>query len=77
MCEPSLGQGQTICVLDGGYRKSHVEFDVTGRVLRDFILHNDFTLASIQPSIDPSIWAPKDMTDVDGYQIPGTKCLNV
>jgi hypothetical protein len=65
--EPSLGQGQTIYVLDGGYRKSHVEFDATGRVVRDFVVPNDFTLAPIQPPIDPSIWAPEDMTDVDGH----------
>jgi subtilisin family serine protease len=66
--EPSLGKDQTIYVFDGGYRKSHVEFDdKADREVREIIVPNPYTLGPIQPPIDPNIWAPEDETDYDGH----------
>jgi hypothetical protein len=66
--EPSLGKDQTIYVFDGGYRKSHVEFDdKADREVREIIVPNRYTLGPIQPPIDPNIWAPEDETDYDGH----------
>jgi subtilisin family serine protease len=63
--EPSLGQGQTIYVLDSGYRKSHQEFDASEREVRDFVVPNRHTLAGIPLSDDQK--GPEDMTDINGH----------
>ena len=63
--EPSLGQGQTIYVLDTGYRKSHQEFDASEREVRDFVVPNRHTLALGSLSDDQK--GPEDMTDINGH----------
>lgn len=63
--EPSLGQGQTIYVLDTGYRKSHQEFDASEREVRDFVVPNRHTLALGSLSDDQK--GPEDMADINGH----------
>ncbi|KAI4656032.1 hypothetical protein J4E93_000748 [Alternaria ventricosa] len=63
--EPSLGKGQTIYVLDSGYRKSHQEFDASEREVRDFTVANRYTFAGI--GLTPDQQGPEDMTDVTGH----------
>jgi hypothetical protein len=65
--EPSLGKGQTIYVLDTGYRKSHTEFDASEREVRDFAITNRYTLDPIMPPIPDEMKAPQDMTDINGH----------
>ncbi|KAI4943491.1 hypothetical protein J4E91_009401 [Alternaria rosae] len=63
--EPSLGQGQTIYVLDSGYRKTHQDFDSSEREVRDFFVPNRHTLAGIPLRDDQK--GPEDMTDITGH----------
>ncbi|KAI4626211.1 uncharacterized protein J4E87_004711 [Alternaria ethzedia] len=70
--EPSLGKGQTIYVLDSGYRKSHQEFDASEREVRDFTVANRYTFAGIDLTDDQK--GPEDMTDVTGH---GTQVASI
>jgi hypothetical protein len=63
--EPSLGKGQTIYVLDSGYRKTHQEFDASDREVRDFVVPNRHTLAGLDLRDDQK--GPEDMTDINGH----------
>ena len=70
--EPSLGKGQTIYVLDSGYRKSHQEFDASDREVRDFTVANRYTFAGI--GLTPDQQGTEDMTDVTGH---GTQVASI
>jgi hypothetical protein len=62
-----LGQGQTIYIIDSGYRSTHMEFAATGRTVDEYVVPNDLTLL-ISPFVDETdIFAAEDMTDYNGH----------
>ncbi|KAI4711179.1 hypothetical protein J4E89_003744 [Alternaria sp. Ai002NY15] len=63
--EPSLGKGQTIYVLDSGYRKTHQEFDASEREVRDHTVPNPLTFFGLQLTNEQQ--GPEDMYDVTGH----------
>lgn len=63
--EPTLGKGQTIYVIDTGYRADHPDFDKSEREVREFVVPNRYTLDPWELARD--IQAPEDMTDINGH----------
>jgi subtilisin family serine protease len=72
--EPLLGRGQTIYVIDSGYRKTHTDFDASEREVRDYTVPNSLTLGGIRPSLPESFWGPEDMSDISGH---GTQVASI
>jgi subtilisin family serine protease len=65
--DTQLGAGQTIYIIDTGYRSTHEEFAATGRTVDDYVVPNAFTL-SVSPFVaDDDVLAPQDMTDYNGH----------
>lgn len=59
--DDSLGEGQTIYVIDTGFRQAAEDFVNKGQnVLRDYVVPNQLTLA-LEP--DPNNWQAQDATD--------------
>lgn len=65
--DTQLGKGQTIYIIDSGYRSTHEEFAATGRTVDDYVVPNDLTL-SVSPFVtQDDVFAPEDLTDYNGH----------
>ena len=62
-----LGKGQTIYIIDSGYRSTHMEFAATGRTVDEYVVSNGLTLEISQSYEETDILAAEDMTDYNGH----------
>ncbi|GAB7326239.1 hypothetical protein MBLNU13_g10227t1 [Cladosporium sp. NU13] len=65
--DTQLGIGQTIYIIDTGYRSTHQEFAATGRTVDDYVVPNAFTLSASPFVSDRDTLSPEDMTDYNGH----------
>lgn len=63
--DPRLGEGQTIYIIDSGFRTTHSDFSTAnGRTVETMVAPNDITLPQVT---DLSLRAPEDITDWSGH----------
>jgi hypothetical protein len=56
------GQGNTIYVIDAGFRRSHVDLAANGRSIREHVVPNALTLG--HTNVPEDRWHPQDITDI-------------